>query len=129
MSKIRYEEIPEFQKDLKRLLKKYPSLSHDLALAKIAAIELFHTHAINNGSVFPMPNFCSETIQICKLKKFACKSLKGRGAKSGIRVIYAFHRLTLEVDCIEIYFKGDQENEDKGRIRTYLNNRKKTHLL
>lgn len=120
MSKISYDEIPEFQKDLKRLLKKYPSLTDDLKLVKTAAIELFHIHKINNLSVFPIPHFCSEEMQIYKIKKFACKSLKGRGAKSGIRVIYAFHSATLKVDFIEIYFKADQENEDKGRIKAYL---------
>lgn len=120
MSKISYDEIPEFQKDFKRLLKKYPSLTDDLKLVKVAAIELFHIHKINNLSVFPIPNFCSEETQICKIKKFACKSLKGRGAKSGIRVIYAFHSAALKVVFIEIYFKADQKNEDKGRIKAYL---------
>ena len=120
MSKVNYKEIPEFQKDLKSLSKKYPSLVGDLNLAKIAAIELFHIHKINNLSVFPIPNFCSEEVQICKIKKFACKSLKGRGAKSGIRVIYAFHSRTLTVNFIEIYFKADQENESRERIKEYL---------
>jgi mRNA-degrading endonuclease RelE of RelBE toxin-antitoxin system len=120
MSKISYEETPEFQKDIKRLLKKYPSLADDIRLAKTAAIELFHIYKINNLSVFPIPNFCSETIQICKIKKFACKSLKGRGARSGIRVIYAFNATLLKVDFIEIYFKADQKNEDRVRIKEYL---------
>jgi hypothetical protein len=120
MNRISYEEIPEFQKDLKRLLKKHPSLTDDFQLVKTAVIELFHIHKINNLSVFPIPNFCSDKILVCKIKKFACKSLKGRGAKSGIRVIYAFHGATLKVDFIEIYFKADQENEDKERIKTYL---------
>lgn len=124
MSKISYDEIPEFQKDLKKLLKKYPSLTGDFKLVKSAAIELFHIHKINNLSVFPIQNFCNETIQICKIKKFACKSLKGRGAKSGIRVIYAFHHTTMKVDFIEIYFKGDKENEDRERIKAYLINQK-----
>ena len=122
MNKIIYEEIPEFQKDLKRLLKKYPSLADDLKLVKSAAIELFHINKINNLSIFPIPNFCNETIQICKIKKFACKSLKGRGAKSGIRVVYAFHLTKMKVDFIEIYFKADQENENRERIKSYLKN-------
>jgi mRNA-degrading endonuclease RelE of RelBE toxin-antitoxin system len=122
MSKISYEETREFQKDFKRLLKKYPSLGDDLKLVKTAAIELFHIHKINNLSVFPIPHFCSEEIQICKIKKFACRALKGRGSKSGIRVIYAFHGKTLKVDFIEIYFKGEQENEDRERIKGYLEN-------
>ena len=119
---ISYGQTEEFQKDLKKLLKKYRSLEEDLGLAKIAAIELFHLQKINNLSVFPIPGFCTEEVLICKLKKFACKALKGRGSKSGIRVIYAFHVKSLRVDFIEIYFKADQENEDQERIKRYLDN-------
>lgn len=118
---ISYRETQEFKKDLKKLLKKYRSLKEDLKLVKIAVIELFHIQKINNLSVFPIPGFCTEEVQICKIKKFACKALKGRGSKSGIRVIYAFHAQTLRVDFIEIYFKGDRENEDRERIKRYLN--------
>ena len=77
---------------------------------------------INNLSVFPIQGFCLEAIQICKIKKFACKALKGRGSKSGIRVIYVFHCESCKVDFIEIYFKGEKENEDKDRIKEYLKN-------
>lgn len=119
---ISYEKTEEFQKDLKKLLKKYRSLEEDLELVKIAAIELFHLQKVNNLSIFTIPGFCSEEILVCKIKKFACKALKGRGSKSGIRVIYAFHIKSLRVDFIEIYFKADQENEDGERIKRYLNN-------
>jgi len=119
-SKIHYNEISEFQKDFKKLLKKFRSLEEDLELAKIAAIELYHLKQLNNLSVFPIKGFCSEKIQICKIKKFACKALKGRGSQSGIRVIYAFHSDYLKVDFIEIYFKGEKENEDRERIIEYL---------
>lgn len=117
---ISYEQTEEFQKDFKKLLKKYRSLEEDLELVKIAAIELFHLQKINNLSVFPIPGFCTEEILVCKIKKFACRALKGRGSKSGIRVIYAFHTKVLKVDFIEIYFKADQENEDRERIKRYL---------
>ena len=119
---ISYKQTEEFQKDFKKLLKKYRSLEEDLELVKRAAIELFHLQKINNLSVFPVSGFCSEKILVCKIKKFACRALKGRGSKSGIRVIYAFHISTLRVDFIEIYFKADQENEDQKRIQKYLNN-------
>lgn len=118
---ISYGQTEEFQKDFKKLLKKYRSLEQDLELVKIAAIELFHLQKINNLSVFPIPGFCTEEISVCKIKKFACRALKGRGSKSGIRVIYAFHVKVLKVDFIEIYFKADQENEDRERIKRYLN--------
>lgn len=119
-SKINYGETPEFQKDFKKLLKKFKSLEKDFELAKIAAIELYHIQKINNLSVFPMQGFCTEEIQVCKIKKFACRALKGRGAKSGIRIIYAFHVINLKIDFIEIYFKGEKENEDSERIKDYL---------
>src|SRR3989338_8769443 len=108
MSKINYDETHEFQRDFKKLLKRFKSLEEDLKLAKIATIELYHLQKINNLSIFPIPGFCKEKLQICKIKKFACKALKGRGSKSGIRIIYAFHDINSKVTFIEIYFKGDQ---------------------
>ena len=121
-SKINYGETPEFQKDFKKLLKKFKSLENDIELARIAAIEFYHIQKINNSSVFPIQGFCTEEIHISKIKKFACKALKGRGSKSGIRVIYAFHCGKYRVDFIEIYFKGEKENEDEDRIKKYLKN-------
>ncbi len=117
---ISYVQTEEFQKDLKKLLKKFRSLEDDLEMAKTGAIELLHIHQKDNSSVFPIPGFCTEEILVCKIKKFTCKALKGRGSKSGIRVIYAFHAKILKVDFIEIYFKADQENEDRERIKQYL---------
>ena len=107
-SKINYGETPEFQKDFKKLLKKFKSLEKDFELAKIAAIELYHVQKINNLSVFPIQGFCTEEIQVCKIKKFACRALKGRGAKSGIRIIYAFHVINLKID-----FHRPEKSEDK----------------
>ena len=120
MSPITYKSTSGFEKDLKRLLKKLRTLEDDVEVAKKNAIELFHLTKIDNNSVEPIPNFCSDELKICKIKKFACKALKGRGVQSGIRVIYAYHVLTNTVDFIEMYFKGEKEMEDKERIKTYL---------
>lgn len=129
---IDYFETELFKKDFKKLLKKYRTLEEDLEVAKRNAIEGFHVgkddgsgnlRKIDSRSIFPIQGFCSEEIQVCKIKKFACKALKGRGAQSGIRIIYAFDLKNVRVDFIEIYFKADQENEDKGRIKSYLNDK------
>jgi len=119
-TKIEYGAINLFQKDIGRLLKKFRTLEDDLEVAKRDAIELYHLKHIDNRSVLPIQGFCTEEIQICKIKKFACKSLKGRGAKSGIRIIYAFHCKNYKVNFIEIYFKGKKANEDRKRIKNYL---------
>lgn len=122
MNPITYKSTSGFDKDLKRLLKKFRTLEEDIEVAKKNAIELFHLMNIDNNSVEPIPNFCSGELKICKIKKFACKALKGRGVQSGIRIIYAYHTPTNMVDFIEMYFKGESENEDKERIKEYLAN-------
>jgi mRNA-degrading endonuclease RelE of RelBE toxin-antitoxin system len=41
----------------------------------------------------------------------------GRGAKSGIRVIYYWNKSERRVTFLEMYFKGDKVSEDSNRIR------------
>jgi len=120
MNLITYKSTSGFDKDLKRLLKKFRTLEDDIDVAKKNAIELFHSLKVDNNSIEPIQNFCSDEVKICKIKKFACKALKGRGVQSGIRVIYAYYVSTNTVDFIEMYFKGESENENKDRIKEYL---------
>lgn len=118
---MNYSEIPAFMRDFKRLLKKFPSLTEDFAIVKQYDIELFHFKKIDKRGIFKIENVSNgDNLQFFKIKKFACKALKGRGSKSGIRVIYAFHCQSCRIDFIEIYFKGEKENEDRERIKEYL---------
>ncbi|OGF37802.1 hypothetical protein A2482_03725 [Candidatus Falkowbacteria bacterium RIFOXYC2_FULL_48_21] len=120
---INYNQTAEFARDLKKLLKKFPSLEEDLEIAKQYRIELYHLQNIDSRSIFKIDNAGNDaSLQFFKIKKFQCKSLKGRGSKSGIRVIYAFHCGKYRVDFIEIYFKGEKENEVEDRIKKYLKN-------
>jgi len=118
--KMNYDEISQFERDFKKLKKRFRSLLEDLEIAKVNAIELYHITGIDNESILPIPNFCSDGVKVYKVKKFACKALKSRGSKSGIRLIYAFYPKHKKFVFIEIYFKGDKVNEDKARIREYL---------
>jgi len=120
MKLITYKNTEPFNKDLKRLLKKFRTLESDIEIAKKNTIELFHLKNIDNNSIELIPNFCSDKIKICKIKKFACKALKGHGVQSGIRIIYAYHVLTREINFIEIYFKGESKNEDREKIKKLL---------
>ncbi len=120
MKKIKYEELKIFQKKFQRLLKKFSTLNDDIENAKKNAIEVFHLHDIDNYSIKVMSKIPDKDLTICKLRKFACKSLKGKGSMSGIRIIYAFHHDTLTVTLIEIYFKPEQANEDKDLIREFV---------
>lgn len=120
MNLITYKNTQGFDKDLKRLLKKFRTLEGDIEVVKKNAIELFHLHKIDNNSIELVPSLCTKELKICKIRKFACKALKGFGVQSGVRVIYAYHVLTNKVDFIEIYFKGESDNENRARIKDYL---------
>jgi hypothetical protein len=121
--RIDYCETLEFQREFGRLAKKYRTLTEDFALAKKATIELYHLRELDNRSIFPIPEFCAGPVRILKLKKFACRSLFGKGVKSGIRIIYAFDPHNYQVVFLEIYYKGVKESEDRDRIKAYLKNR------
>lgn len=116
---IEYRMLPEFRRDLKKLCRRFPSLPDDLKLAQKAAMNLFHEQGIDNQSVFEIPKIAGP-FKIFKLKKFACRSLKGKGHRSGIRVIYAYDHEKHCIHLIEIDFKGDKPQENKGRIRLWV---------
>ena len=117
---MNYESTPEFNKDLKKLLKKFRTLEDDIEIAKTNAIELYHEREINNLSVFLVPGYGTEGVKIFKLKKFSCRALKGKGVQGGIRIIYAFYPQKQLVEFIEMYYKADQTNESQQRIKDYL---------
>ncbi len=118
--KIKYADTEKFTKEFEKLRKKYRSLAEDLENAKKNAIELLHIKSTNNNSCFLIKRNEKKKVEIYKLKKFACKAMKGKGVKSGIRIIYAFFNKTHEVRFIEIYYKGNKENEDKERINEFI---------
>lgn len=82
-------------------------------------LKLFHKLKIDNKGVVQISNLGIDYLQIYKARKFACKSLKGTGSRSGIRIIYAYYEKEDVIEFIEIYYKGDKENEDRERIKKY----------
>lgn len=112
MKKISFEDLPEFRKDLKKLLKKYRTLNDDLAIIKL---DLNDDPEARPPFSFRIDNLGLETCVI-KVKKIACRALKGRGVNSGLRLIYAHFQEEDKIIFIEIYHKNDKENEDRQRI-------------
>ncbi|MBU1091479.1 hypothetical protein KKA27_01285 [Patescibacteria group bacterium] len=106
----RFKRLPEFEKDLKRLLKKYRSLQDDLSVFE-QVIEIAPTGIGKNFTIIHY----SEEIQVVKAR-LACKSLQDRS----MRIIYAYHKNIVTFMHIELYFKGDKENEDRDRLAKYL---------
>ena len=107
-----FEELPEFTKDLKILLKKFRTLTEDLTVVKKV---LIISPDERPPFSFRIDGLGLATCVI-KVKKIACRSLKGRGVNSGLRLIYAFFENEKKIVFIELYHKSDKENEDRQRI-------------
>lgn len=115
--KIKYRETKIYQRKYKKLVKKYKSLPDDLQTVKEAAIELFHIYHIDNRSVFQIQDVGSESFVCYIVKKIACKAMKGKGVKSGLRLTYVYDVENSLVYLVEIYHKADQSVEDKDLLK------------
>lgn len=107
-----FDGLAEFKKDLKSLLKKYRTLNEDLAVVK-KVLEVFPDE--RPPFSFRIDNLGLKTC-IIKVKKIACRALKGHGVNSGLRLIYAHFEKEQKITFIELYHKNDKENEDRQRI-------------
>jgi mRNA-degrading endonuclease RelE of RelBE toxin-antitoxin system len=118
--------LPEFEKDLKKLLKRFQTLEDDLDIFIRTELNLYHKLRRDTGGIFRLTGLAIEEPKIYKAKKFACRSLRGKGVQSGIRIIYAYHEEADSVELIEIYYKGDKAKEDRERLaRVYRQDREK----
>lgn len=112
---MEFVESPEFTRELKRLSKKYRSLSDDLeALKKILRSPEMHTK-MRTASKHWVCVHQGEEMNVYKLR-LACRSLRS----TDLRVVYVNLANQGRIDLIEIYYKGDKENEDRERIRAYI---------
>ena len=106
------------------MLKKYRTLQEDFDLFK----ERVLTYRENGTGKFlfwrppgivRISNLGIET-EVYKVKHFSCRALKGRGSRSGIRIIYAYFPDNTKVEFVQIYFKERDDTDcDKERIRRY----------
>ena len=109
---MNFNELPKFQKELKRLGKKYKSLPDDLQ------------EFCNVVSVIPLGNskhfkVITQIELFCIVKaRLFCRYLKG----TSLRIVYSYFEQEQRIEFIEIFFKGEKENEDREKIKDYLKN-------
>jgi hypothetical protein len=114
-------KLAEFERDFRKLAKKFRTLDEDLETFIANQLKLTHKLNVDNKGVVRISDLGIEYPLIYKARKFTCKSLKGKGAASGIRVIYAYFEREDVIEFIEIYYKSNKENEDRDRILRYYN--------
>ena len=120
-----YFFIAEFEKDFKKLEKRFRTLRDDFENMKRSLLEV---HYLKNtplpaNALVDIKGCCGEKYKSQKVRKFACKSLKNLGNRSGIRIIFVIEfneNKDFKITFIEIYYKGDKENEDRDRLSDFI---------
>ena len=111
-----FEKLKEFETDVKKLSKKYRTIKQDiLVLKKVLSV----TPNARAPFSFEINNLKIDTCVI-KVKKIACKALKGKGVNSGLRLIYAHFEKEEKIVFVELYHKSSKGNEDRERISKYF---------
>ena len=110
---MKFIRLSGFEKDLKKLKKKYKTLDEDLlVLEKVLSVSPSPTPP----QKVRISDLGIECPLVIKVKHFTCKSLKGKGARSGIRIVYAYFEHDSRIEFVEMYYKGDKDLENKARI-------------
>lgn len=104
---INFRTLDVFDREFRKLIKKYPSLKKDFSLFQ-KFLEQEPT-GLGIGDIERINGLGEEIVlPIYKVRKFACKSLAQNRSQSGIRIIYAYDATTDTVEFIEfveIYYK------------------------
>ena len=108
-----FKALDAFQKEFKHLSKRYKTLDDDIGKFK-QILEVYPTGVGKNFIIIhSLPN-----LKIIKAH-LACRSLRNNHL---LRIIYSYFEKEQRIEFIELYFKGDKENEDRERIQEYLKN-------
>ena len=113
---MKIEWLVEYEKDLKHYRKKFQTIDEDLADVQII---LKKKPDQRPPFSYRIEGLGIETCVI-KVKKIACRSLKGRGVNSGFRLVYAHYENEDRIVLVELYHKTDKEMEDRERIFKYF---------
>lgn len=124
--KISFRTLDIFDREFRKLTKKYPSLERDFEDFQ-KFLEVSPT-GLGIGDIERIDQLGSDiSLPIYKVRKFRCQSLSKNSTQSGIRIIYAYDASsdTIEfIEFIKIYHKWTKEIEDRERILSLYAGRK-----
>lgn len=108
---MQFIEYPAFLREYARLHKRFLSLDADIEKIKRLLARCPEGTGGKNWNAL----YRTERIIVFKTR-LACMYLR----KNALRLVYAYLPGDKSIVLIELYFKGDKENEDRERIKNYL---------
>jgi len=113
---MQFSSVPEFNREFNDLLKKWRSLRDDLERLKNVLSQFPQGYP---PGIVRVPDLKIQT-EIYKVKHFRCAGMRGKGSRSGIRIVYAYLPQIAKIEFVEIYYKErDGIDCNKDRIRKY----------
>jgi hypothetical protein len=109
---MQFSEESKFAREYARLYKRFLSLDTDITKVKQVMVQSPEGRGSKHWNVLHR----AKDVVILKTR-ISCASLH----RDALRLVYAYLPAEIRIDLIEIYFKGDKENEDRERIKEYLN--------
>lgn len=113
-------QVEEFEKDIKKLEKRFPTISEDLEnFKKVLILDPRKLSGVIRAHYQEIK--IKPEVEVYKARKFRCKSLKGRGSRSGIRVIYGFWPMLNKISLLEIYYEEKKKGDcNLERLKYYF---------
>jgi len=113
-------QVEEFEKDIKKLEERFPTIREDLEnFKKVLILDPRRLSGVVRVSYREVK--IKSEVEVYKARKFRCKYLKGRGSLSGIRVIYGFWPALNKITLLEIYYEEKKKVDcDLERLRYYF---------
>ncbi|MYE38218.1 MAG: hypothetical protein F4X82_01710 [Candidatus Spechtbacteria bacterium SB0662_bin_43] len=118
---MNFKQGRRFIRDLKKLGKKYPTISQDLEVFKKTHTRIWELE--NKNDILPFFQGRKNSILYGALKEDV-NIVKARMSSTdmndiSLRVIYAVNFQRIEITLIEIYNKHQKDNEDKQRWKEH----------
>ena len=118
MVDVKFEAVPEFNKELKKLSKKYKLLNEGFEKFQKVLTNILPNHTPGTFKISGLG--ANVKTPIYKVTHFRSKDFKGKGSRSGVRIIYAHMQCSEKIIFIEIYHKSNKPNHDIERIKKYF---------
>lgn len=123
---MNFEQTPEFQKDVKRLSKKWRTLPTDIEAVQRYISPLYERLAIDVDVDEYRREFfvgrkaailhAHDDVEIIKMRL----DVEALGSNKKVRIIFVAVKTAKTITFIELYAKNDKENPDSKRIARYL---------
>lgn len=104
---MKFKSLPEFERDLRRLSRRYKTIGDDLqVIKKILALQPEARPPFSE--LLEDPDLGCKTI---KVKHFATKSLKGAGVLSGLQLIYDYLEDKETIVFVGLFHRPDDRRQ------------------